>query len=339
METKKKNFFDNFRTKLPKKKPQKKLLAKQGRNLAHRRSISVPDLTLTLPQAEACSTESVTDAVYFGISPSQSDSDSVASVPMAEGPVSADKHSDSVPEITYRVPHNPPPASNRMSAPVETQSLYEEINDMMSFSREKKVNVAQEGLYAQVDKRARRNAQQFIFEPTPAPRHIFQNAQASSPKPDLVDRVSLSGEDPPTDRVLSETVVAALARANSMGEQTNPYEEKKPLSVEQKKPSSGALSAIREYPSVDRMSLVLDSQGHMENSDRTSLESTCDSPTDEQVNTLWTDSEEQEREPLTPFILRQFSIEESVPEEDPLDYTVDVSIIMYVTTCMDACYQ
>ncbi|KAL3061588.1 hypothetical protein OYC64_009700 [Pagothenia borchgrevinki] len=47
MEVKKKNFLGNLRlkTKLVNlKKPGRKKLAQQGRKLAHRRSISVPDL-------------------------------------------------------------------------------------------------------------------------------------------------------------------------------------------------------------------------------------------------------------------------------------------------------
>ncbi|XP_047453037.1 multiple C2 and transmembrane domain-containing protein 2 isoform X2 [Mugil cephalus] len=331
MDVKKKNFFDNFKNKFPKKKPQKKLLAKQGRNLAHRRSLSVPDLSC-IP-SEACSADS-TDGNYFGISPGLSDSDSVASSSLGEGPLVADKLSDSFPETTFRAPHvsNPAAASHRMSAPVEV--LYEEVKDTTNLSREKKVNFVHEGLYAQVDKRARRNAQQFIFEPTPAPRHVFNSAQAPSSRTDLVDRASLSGEraslsgeDPPTDRVISESVAAALARANSMGEQTNPYEEKKTTSFEQKRPSAekGSLAAIREYTSVDRMSLSLDTQGPLENADGTSLASTCDSPSDEQVNVFWTtDSEEVEREPFTPLIMRELSV-----DEEHLDESAEMSCDLF----------
>lgn len=306
MEFKKKTFLENLRqkTKLVNlKKPGKKALAKQGRQLAHRRSISVPDLRFV--PGEAFSTENAlastaSEAMFIGISSGMSDTDSVASGSIADGPLFADKLSDLVPETRFKVPTDHTAAAlNRMSAPVDRLTLYEEIDDMINSGSESKVT--REGQYAQVDKRAKRNVPKFTFDPVPAPRSVFTNAFASSPRPELVERESLSGEDIPADRAFSGPIAAALARASSLGEQVNPYTEKKTVSFEQRKSSSekGTPPAIRGKAPADRVSLMLDTPGTpLESGDGTSLDSACGTPNEDQVNVPWmTDSEELDREP------------------------------------------
>ncbi|XP_044049856.1 multiple C2 and transmembrane domain-containing protein 2 isoform X2 [Siniperca chuatsi] len=330
MDVKKKTFLENLRRKaklVNLKKPGKKALAKQGRKLAHRRSISVPDLRFV--PGEAFSTENAlmstaSDVNFFGISPGVSDTDSVASCSITDGPLFTDKLSDSVPETRLKVPTDPTTtALNRVSAPVETLTLYEEIDDTINSGSESKVT--REGLYAQVDKRAKGNVPKFTFDAVPAPRSIFTNALVNSPRPDLIERKSLSGEDTPgedtpADRALSGTIAAALARANSLGDQVNSYAEKKTTSFEQRKSSSekGTPPTIKENAPADRMSQILDTPGTpLESADGNSLDldSACGTPNEERVNMPWTtDSEEQDREPCTPFLMREFSTEEVLLE-------------------------
>ncbi|XP_018519895.1 multiple C2 and transmembrane domain-containing protein 2 isoform X1 [Lates calcarifer] len=329
MDGKKKNFLENFRLKaklLNLKKPGRKALAKQGRNLAHRRSISVPDLRLV--PGEAFSTENAlvfndSDTISsIGISPRLSDTDSIASGSIVDGP------SFTVPEITpledsettLRVPTDRSAAAvNRKSAPVETLGLYEEISDTMNSGSENKVN-----LYAQVNKRA--HVSKFTFDPIPAPRSVLSNAQVLSPRPDLAERESLSGEDAPAERVVSGSLAAALARANSLGEQMSPYVERRTTSFEQRNPSSekGNPPTKRQTVPPDSMPLTLDTMGvPLENADGTSLDSACGTPSEERVNLPWTtDSEELDREPWSPFS-RDFSTEEALLEEAQHEEALD----------------
>ncbi|XP_022065728.2 multiple C2 and transmembrane domain-containing protein 2 isoform X1 [Acanthochromis polyacanthus] len=330
MDVKKKNILENLRlkTKLPNfKKPRRKELAKQGRNLAHRRSISVPDLSLVTgasSSTESALLSTASDAIFFGISPGLSDSDSVASGSIGDGPVFADKLYESVPETPLRVHqiNQPAAALNRVSAPV---TLYEEIHEMTD--SESKVNLAQEGLYAQVDKRTKANVPKFSFEPVPAPRRIFTNVEALSPRPDLGERGSLSGGDSQTDRVRSDSVAAALARAHSLGDQMIPSIEKKSTSAEQRRPSSekGTPPAIRANAPADRMSLVLDTLATpLESTDGTSLDSACGTPSEERVNLPWTtDSEDLDREPSSPLLMREFSMDEGLLDETQPDETLE----------------
>ncbi|XP_070764284.1 multiple C2 and transmembrane domain-containing protein 2 isoform X3 [Enoplosus armatus] len=323
MDVKKKTFLENLRMKaklVNLKKPGKKALAKQGRKLAHRRSISVPDLRFV--PGEAFSTESslvsnASDANFFGISSGASDTDSVASGSVTDGPLFTDRLNDSVPETRLKVPTDHTAAAlNRVSAPVETLTFYEEIGDMINTGSENKVT--REGLYAQVDKRVKGNVPIFTFDPIPAPRSVFTNA-LPSPRPDLVERENVSGEDILTDRALSGSIAAALARANSLGDQVNSYTEKRTTSFEQRKPSSekGTPPEIREKAPADRISLILDTPGTpLESADGTSLDSACGTPNEERVNMPWmTDLEELDREPFSPLFMRDFSTEEVLLEE------------------------
>lgn len=322
MDVKKKNFLENLRlkTKLVNlKKPGKKVLSKQGRKLAHRRSISVPDLRFV--PGEAFSTNSAlestpSDALSFGNS-GQSDTDSIASGSITDGPLFTYKLNDSIPEHRRKIPTDRTDAAlNRMSTPVGL-SLYDEIDEMMSSGSPKKLNLTREGLYAQVDKRAKGNAPTFSFDPIPAPRSVFTNAIL--PRPDVVERVSLSGEDAPGDRVPSSAVAAVLARASSLGDQMNPCTEKRTTSFEYRKPLSekGTPPATRANAPTNAMSLILDTlPTPLESADGTSLDSACGSPSEERVIMPWTtDLEELDRELSSPFLMRDFSMEEALLEE------------------------
>lgn len=321
MEVKKKNFLENLKTMFGNKKPGRKALAKQGRNLANRRSISVPDLRLV--PGEAFSTENLepdaSDAIFFGSSPHGSDTDSVVRGSVTDGPLFTDGLSDSVPETTISVPKDYTSAGlHRLSAPVETLTLYEDIDKINSTS-ENKVNLTQETLYAQVTKRTKGNAPKVTFDPVSAPRH--SNMKVLSPIPDLEESGSLSDgkestseETPVTTRPLSGTIAAALVRAHSLGEQGRPCVEKRDTSCEKGTPP------IRQTTLADRKPLTLDM---LENADVTSLESACGTPSEEQANMLWTiDSEEADREPYSPW-LRELSMEETLVEETLLEEAQD----------------
>nr|XP_046250607.1 multiple C2 and transmembrane domain-containing protein 2 isoform X2 [Scatophagus argus] len=337
MDVKKKNFLENLRqkTKLANlKKPRKKLNDKYGRKLAHRRSISVPDLRLV--PGEASSIElmsSASEAIFFGVSPGLSDTDSVASGPNIDGPLFTDKLNDYVSETTLRVPANhTDSALNRMSAPVHRLMPGEEIDYMMNSGSENKVDVTLEGLYAQVNKKAHVSIPKFDFDPVPAPRSVFTNALAVSPRPDLIERESLSGDDAPMDTVFSGPVSAALARASSLGDQMTPYKEKKATPCEPRKPSSEKQTppTVPKYP-VDRTSLILDTQSTpLENADGTPLDSACGTPNDERVTMPWTtDSEDLDQEPCSPLFMRGISMEETLLEggqsADPLKELAEIS--------------
>ncbi|TNN44843.1 hypothetical protein EYF80_044961 [Liparis tanakae] len=127
MDFKKKTFLDNFNLKATLanlKKPGKKNL-RRGRKLAHRRSISVPDLRCT----DSHLVSPPYDSRSYGIAAGLSDTDSVASGSIADGSLYAYKLNDSVSESRLKVPKTRVEAAlNRMSAPVGS-IVYEEIDD------------------------------------------------------------------------------------------------------------------------------------------------------------------------------------------------------------------
>lgn len=343
MDGKKKNFLGNLRMKTKfanLKKPGKKALAKQGRNLAHRRSISVPDLSYV--PGDGFSTESAlvstaSDAIFFGNSPGMSDTDSIASGSTIDGPLFADKLSDSFTETRRKVSTDHTAAAlNRISAPVESLALYEEFDDMINSGSENKANLTQEGLYAQVDKRAKGNVPKFTFDPVPAPRSVFANAPppppTPTPRPDLAERESLCDED-----TAAGTVAGALARAHSLGDQVNPCTERKTASFEQRKPSS----ENRTPPPIRRNALICDISGTLwENADGISLDSACGTPNEERVTIPWTDSEELDHEVLSPYLVRELSTEEALLEEaefeEALEEVEEVSFITSVFNYTDS---
>ncbi|KAM7396678.1 hypothetical protein PAMP_019702 [Pampus punctatissimus] len=342
MDVKKKNFLDNFRVKAKfanLKKPGKKSLGKQGKRLAHRRSISVPDLRFVPGEAFATENNLVSttsDATFFGVSPGLSDTESVASGSVTDRSLFTEKLTDSIPETRLRVPtDNSATRFNRMSVPVETLSLYEEIIDTIKSGSETNVNLAGEGLYAQVNKRAKGNVPKFSFDPITAPRSVYSNAQGLPPIPDIVERENLSGEivctpeDTPVYRVHSVTIAAALARASSLGDQVNPYTQMKTTSFEQRRTSAEKSTppAVREIPPADRMSLVIDTLGTpLESADGTSVDSACGTPNEERVSMPWTtDSEELEREPFSPLKMKEFYMEEALLEGQPVETLEEIA--------------
>lgn len=331
MEGKKKNFLENLRLKTKfanLKKPRNKPLKDRGRGLAHRRSISVPNLTLVAHDGfsiESGLESNLSEATFFGISPQLSDSDSVASGSNVDGPVFTERFPDSVPETRLRVPSSQvDSAVYRMSAPAG--SLFPE--DTEESVVKSSFNVPPEGLYAQVDKKAKGNMPRFNFEPIPAPRSVFSNAIAQSPIPDVSDRRSPSGSDTPAERAGSDSVAAALLRASSLSEQMSPYTRRK-ITSEQKKPQSEKGTP----PTTKKAPAALDSLlAPMENLDGNSLDSACGTPSEERLNMPWnTDSEDVDRDLGSPVFMRDFTAEENMLEgvqlEDPLEDMAEVSFI------------
>lgn len=333
MDIKKKTFLDNFNLKATfanLKKPGKKNL-RRGRKLAHRRSISVPDLRA--PDSHLVSPRY--DSRSYGIAAGLSDTDSIASGSIADGSLYADKLNDSVSESRLRVPVGRIEAAlNRMSAPVGL-NVYEETDGMINVGSQNTGNLIPEGLYAQVDKRPKVNPPRFNLDPIPTPRSFFPNRL--SPSPNLGKRWSLSGEDNPA--VQSGAVDALLPRASSMGDQVNPYKEQSATSSEYRKPPSekGTHPAIRANAPA-ATSLILDNLcTPVESADGNSLDSACGSTTEEQVNMPWTtDSEELDRELCVPFFMRDFTVEEALLEqaqsEETLEEPTEVSFITSVFT-------
>lgn len=339
MDAKKKNFLENLRlkTKLVNlKKPRKKPLNKQDRRLAHRRSISVPNLTLVSDEGfsiESGLESTLSEAIFFGISPRLSDSDSVASGSNTDGPLFTEKFTDSVPDLRHKVPTSQvDTAVYRMSAPEGTLFSEDTEEPFVNPGSKSNLNFVPEGMYAQVDKKAKSNIPKFNFEPIPAPRSVFSNAIAQSPKPDVVER-SPRGEDVPAERVLSDTVSAALIRASSLSEQLSPYTRKR-IASEQRPPlpEKGTPPITKKAP-ADRTTLVLDTVvAPMENTDGNSLDSACGTPSEERLNMPWTtDSEDLDRDLCFPFFMKDFTSEENMLEEvqleDPLEEMAEVSFI------------
>lgn len=342
MDVKKKNFFDNFRLKSKfANLKKKKAFGKQGKPLSHRRSISVPDLRFA--QVEAVSTESAlvsdaSDAVSVVFSTGLSDTDSVGSSAVTDVLPSTDKPSPSLSENRLRVPtEHPAKALNRVSAPVESISLYEEIDNMMKSSSDRKMNLAGEALYAQPDKGAKRKVPIFTFDPIPAPRSGYTNIQASSPRPQRVERENLSRERLPeatqSEGAIAGTIASALARANSLREQTNPYKEQKTKPTEQGKPSSlkGTPPATRVQAPKDRMSLAIDYLGvPTESAEGTSLDSPCGSPTEEPGKVLWMTALEGLDQDMLP-LMTELYMEDSLPDgAQPEDAIEEMEVSFFV---------
>ncbi|XP_056138461.1 multiple C2 and transmembrane domain-containing protein 2 [Lampris incognitus] len=351
MEPKKKNFFDNFRlkTKMPNlKKPGKKGLGRQGMRLGHRYSISVPDLRL-LP-SEPSPTPSALDypqgrlstdspSFFFGTSPGQSDTDSIASSSITNEPPSfADTLSDSVSLTRYKVPMDDTDSfDNLISPPVMPLTHYEEVEDVRRDpSSEGKGNLSAEPVYAQVNKppkTVKGNVPRPLSLPVPSPRTVLTNINAPLPHLALSgDQENLSTErlynteNTSTERVnmSSGGITAALARASSFGEHANLHTEKQPSSNEQIKlpPERGTPPAIREDISyADRWSRPVPRRGTpMESADGTSLDSAGDTPSEERVNMPWTtDSEELDRDFLSPQISEALCMEEPLLEGSQLE--------------------
>lgn len=314
MEVKKKTFLDNFRQ-LKKlgnpKKQRKKEESKPGRMLAHRRSISVPNLTLV--PGGAFSLANAPEPIYFGLSPGVSDSDSIASCCNTDaGPnTDTDRPSDWPSETGLRVPACRSDAVvTRMSAPVDVQDLRDGPMDS-----EDRVNPPPEALYAQVQKRGKEEVPRFTFDPIPAPRSVFSSTPVFLPKPESEERRRLYSEGNPANRVPMDSISAALVRANSQGEQVSVPRRSPPC--EQKQPSDRGTPPAAKRAPTDRMFLTLDGLGTpQESADGTSLDSACGTPSEERVNLPWTtDSEDLDRDLCSPLFIKDLSTEEVLLEQ------------------------
>ncbi|XP_054896598.1 multiple C2 and transmembrane domain-containing protein 2 isoform X2 [Poeciliopsis prolifica] len=271
----KKTFLENLRlkTKLPNiKKPRKKLLAKQPRNLANRRSISVPDLTALQGEESSAETDALrtpSEVINFGTSPGQSDTDSVASGSVNEGPLFPEKLTHSVSDIQYRIHNIDHPSPKRLSAP----PAYEDKVYLKTSSPESKRNVHIEGFSPQEHEKPKKNIPKFTFEPI------------KEPESDQTEKESVPEEEPYTRRRMSDAVAAILPKASSMGEEKRPHIGKKTVMFETKKPTLENLTLQTNQPnsSADRLSL----EAQFDNADAFSLYSACVTPSEDKVNMLW----------------------------------------------------
>lgn len=316
MEGKKKTFLENLRqlTKLGNaKKQHKKGEMKQGRMLAHRRSISVPNLTLV--PGEAFSLANAPEALCFGLSPGVSDSDFITSFCNTDGGQAAetDGQGDSVSETALRVhTFRTDGALNRISAPVGALVHDQDFKDRLMDSEDKLLPGA---LYAKVQKRVKEEVPAFTFDPIPTPRSVFLSTPIFSPKPECEERGRLYSEDTPANRVVMDSISAAQVRANSQGNQVNLPKRISPCELKQ--PSEKGTPPVMKKAPTDRLFLNLDSLGTPpESADGASLDSACGTPSEERVNLPWTtDSEDLDRDLCSPLFMKDLSGEDALPEQ------------------------
>ncbi|XP_029698036.1 multiple C2 and transmembrane domain-containing protein 2 isoform X2 [Takifugu rubripes] len=313
MEVKKKNFLGNLRQlrKLGNPlKQRKKGESQPGRMLAHRRSISVPNLTLV--PGEAFSLANAPEALYFGMSPGVSDSDSIASCCNTDGGQTAetDGPCDSVSETGVRVrTHRTDGGLNRISAPVGALVQDQELKDGWMDS-EDRVSSPPAVLYAQVQKRVKEEIPRFTFDPIPTPRSVFPSTPFFSPKPEVEERGRLYSENTPAN-----SISTALVRPNWQGEQVTVPKRSSPC--EQRQPSERGTPPVMKKAPTDRMYMNLDSLGTpLESADGTSLDSACGTSSEERVNLPWmTDSEDLDRDLCSPLFMKDLSAEEARLEQ------------------------
>lgn len=316
MEGKKKNFLENLRQ-LRKlghaKKQHKKGEVKQDRKLAHRRSISVPNLTLV--PGEAFSLADAPEALCYGLSPGVSASDSIAGCCHTDGRQASDRQGDAVSETGLRVhTFHTDGVLNRTSAPVGALVQDQDFKDRWMDS-EDKVRPLPGALYAQVQKRVKEEVPAFTFDPIPTPRSVFLSTPIFSPKPEREERGRPCSEDTPANRVAMDSVSAALVRNNSQADQVNL--PKRSSSCELKQPSEKGTPPVMKKAPTDRLFLNLDSLGTPpESADGTSLDSACGSPSEERVNLPWTtDSEDLDRDLCSPLFMKDLSGEDALLEQ------------------------
>uniref|UniRef100_A0A8C7ZLV2 Multiple C2 domains, transmembrane 2a n=1 Tax=Oryzias sinensis TaxID=183150 RepID=A0A8C7ZLV2_9TELE len=310
MEGNKLTFFEKLRlkTKLPNtKKPRKKPLAKQGRNMLNRRSMSVPDLTLVPGLAlatESSLTSKASDAISFSISSGQSDTDSVASWSNTDGPLNTDKINEPVPEITFRTHPNPSAAAlKKLSAPVEVFS-YEEPKITTNSDLDNKMALIPENLYTQVNKK--RNV------PLPLDSSVLpRNTSGTLAQSDLSEGLSLSGE---TEKELSDNVASALPRVSSQGKEMTPFLDKSTPLFEPKKFTFQLTPPVkRKNASAERLALQIP----LGSGDGNSVDSPCTSPTEERTSISWAkEIEVLMGDTSNPLLMSQTSMEDSMLEPD-----------------------
>ncbi|XP_057692150.1 multiple C2 and transmembrane domain-containing protein 2 isoform X2 [Corythoichthys intestinalis] len=227
MEVKKKKLLENIcmKTKLIKLiKPGKNAADKQKKKLEIRRSISVPDLRPEEDNGLAAKSAlpKMSEATFFG-NLHLSDSDSIASSSIAESSISSDK------EISFRVPVDP--------STFHTPYLSEEVNSVLQSNMEKKENIS-------VNWQPKRKGPIINLDPLPKQRTVFTRPHSSSPRPDS----PMSTERSWTSEATPALITQALARANSMGEQTYVNSHQKAVHFKQDRPPSekGSMSEHRE---------------------------------------------------------------------------------------------
>ncbi|XP_061534272.1 multiple C2 and transmembrane domain-containing protein 2 isoform X2 [Phycodurus eques] len=285
MEVKKKKLLDNIRVKtklINLMKPVKKSTDKQKKKAAIRRSISVPDLRTEQDEAllPMSGFSRMSEATAFG-NFQLSDSDSVASGSIPEGSTSFDK------EICLRVPSDM--GSKRTSSPFNTPNLNEEVNSDVNSSIKKAANT-------HVDQ-VKRKGPILNFDPLPMPKSVFTKARASSPRPDSTESFERSwmSEDFPEDRAM---ITDMLARANSLGEQTNFNGHPKTPHFTQDRPPSGKRCLYEHREKTPLAS----AEGRNED---------CWSGEDQVAMTWLTDTEGLDPDIVLSSITNDYSIEES----------------------------
>ncbi|XP_072291133.1 multiple C2 and transmembrane domain-containing protein 2 [Eucyclogobius newberryi] len=313
-EKKKKNVLENWRikTKFPNlKKLGKKNPPKPAKKLMYRRSISVPDLHMI--KSHLSEDINSAEGQICGISPVPSDSGSNSSSTANDGPI----YMETVHEVHFRNPTNSKLlSSNRISAPV--MAHYEDISQLHNLP-------TNSSLSDEVQTKA--NLQRFTFDlPVPTPRTVYhRDVQGRSPRPFIERHQSSSRLQEMENAEEQRTLAAVIARASSMGEQVRDKIEKKSLSAVKKKCQSV---------------LVLDGLGTpMESTDGISLDSACETPSDERAPCTTTDSEEQEKEMFGALEMSEFCLDEEMtmpgsprdhtpgeitePSSEPFDFSED----------------
>ncbi|XP_059917229.1 multiple C2 and transmembrane domain-containing protein 2 [Gadus macrocephalus] len=275
MESKKKPFFLKF---LQPKKAGKKTGDKQGKKLAHRRSISFPDLRM-LPDA------GLPDSPGPASSPSQSDNESIASenIP-CERPSSDRANYDVAPVLRY--PPTRDYVDNRITAPAESFNH----SDDSDYIRRRMNSSGKWSFHSEPGRVPRANvmepAPSLLALPVPSPRHVSAN-QLVARLAALDGRENLDRSD--TSSVgMSEAVSSALSRASSFGDQGR---------------GPASPSFLRVSPS----------QGPREQAERWAPLPDGYSDEERGVVTWNTDSEDQDREIMSQYFSK---LEENPAEEE-----------------------
>ncbi|XP_067090732.1 multiple C2 and transmembrane domain-containing protein 2 [Osmerus mordax] len=326
MDSKKKMKWENFRAKAKapfanikiKKGAGKKV---QGKPLAHRRSISVPDLRLTPSESSSLATDllsTTSNAIFFDSS--QSDTSSISS-----GPLFTDRLTvpDSATPVRQTISDSAfvdgGTGNYRGSGPVEEVTFFEDEEEELSMPEES-VDQPVDGISREpLTRLASRDL------PVPAPRIITAaRGETSSPEtqqsPLVETRRSRSIERFPSSVDRSDLPVdhgaASREKANPSGEQVSFLLDKQVYSgVRGRLFSEGytpPTSRAKLKIAPDRWSLQVATQGTpVESADG---ESACGSPIDEHSNAPWaTDPEDLDMRESLSSDMTMFSME---PQDD-----------------------
>ncbi|XP_041693371.1 multiple C2 and transmembrane domain-containing protein 2 [Coregonus clupeaformis] len=351
MDPKKKTVWENLREKtktqfnnLKKKKTPGKLDKKKP--LQYRRSMSVPDLRFI--QAEPSPADSTfstaSDAIFFGSSSGSSDNASINSVPLSTDRLTATDAGPSGRKTVYDSAFidNMKVSGSRMSAPVETQTLYEESEeeDMATFMGRihmpsDKCNTPAERSASSVSSSSADRVKTTVDRGNP-PTQRSNAPHIPMPTPRLtssVERINVSTEKLlfSKDRVVTfrERVSASAERsASSVSDQTNLVTERLAASRERGKQPAEVRWSVPSNPldrlniPPDRWSLPVDRADRMGSPNRMGTpadsgdSSVCGTPFEEQAYSFWpTDSEDLDmREPSLSTNIRDILCRE--PQED-----------------------